>query len=885
MSYAVASQRISRVSSFFETQGGSTLNDPNRIAKRKTQLAIASIAIIILLSISLVYYGKERLSSQPNSSSTSGQSQSSSGQSTTGEQSASSSSKVPPTPEEMAGLLDCTTQEKAFLIEGETYSQLGYPQLRGDFDNPINALSPAYVYFVQFPAGEATLGDVQAPMIGVCQALGEAISSLGINSSNYRLAQFVVDDGVVNTDSYGVSDPTWTFYFAQVYQGFWIDGTVNEFSASAEVNSVKGSVDHIALDNLSLPSTPGNFTMNFNSTQALEAVRHTTVMNEGPSLVANGTLDSIDLRLATVYTVKGGAYASIQPVNASSTIGELRLLWIITTSAPDYVGYFVVDAETGQVVEAEGESTQPCGGSPNCGIVYETQSGVDSAPFYAQTSGLSLAPESFQINGSAVGLNGTYSVLVPDVITMRQGSSGIIGVNLTGISVECAPQQTSVSGGATTIVFGGICAPFTYDVTPSTGALPPGVTASFSEQSVGVEMGASVSDSMQISVSPNAPQGTYVIFLDSPPYTAARGYIVLSIWNGQGSWPVLPMLTVPLAGSTQNQPVIVNGTSIFRTDENQSARVLANPGPVGWLLVPGDAPTSVAVDQAGDRIFTEAEGSGGGVDVSVVDGVSGNVVHNILIQNAGLSEYPNGLAYDPNSGMLFAVSGDPGELSVVDTNTWQVVANLTETDPWGVAVNPNTDTVYVVHGGESGSLSVIDGSSLNLIATVPIAGTNDGASVAVNTVTDRIYVTGVAAGVTVISGANNAVLATIAVESEPTAVAVNSQTNTIYVADGASNSVSVINGTTNEVNFTIAVGNNPDGIAVNPEDGEVYVSDSFSGDVAIISGTSDVQVAVAIIGLTAQPFGIAVDPSTSTIYIADAGSSPSQISWITYQYP
>ena len=787
----------------------------------------------------------------------------------------------------MAGLLDCTTQEKAFLNEGGTYSQLGYPQLKGNLDNPFNPLSPGYVYFVQFPNSggyDVPLGDVQIPMIGVCQALAKATSYLGIDPSNYTLAKVAVDDSELNI-GFPTYSATWTFYFARTYQGYWLDGAVNSFSAEATVYAASSAV-HGQVQSYSLSSALRNYTLNVNSTQAVQLVRHTTKMNLGPASVANGTLDSMDLRLATVYTVKGGAYPSIQPVNDSSTGGQLRLLWTVTTSAPDYVGYFVVDAETGQVVEAEGESTLPCGGAPNCGIQYSTPSGVNSAPDYAQTSGLTVASESFEINGSAVGLNGTYSVLVPNVISMRPGSSGSIGLNLTGIEIDCPPissaqgNTTSTSTTVTTVTVNGSCSPFTYDVTPSTRALPPGVTVDFSKPSVGVDMGATVSDPMQISVSSNAPQGTYIIFLDSPPYTAGGGYVILSIWNGQGSWPVLPMLTAPLIDG-QNQPVIVNGTSIFITASNQSARVLANPGPVGWILVPGGAPTSVAVDQARNLIFTEADGAEGGVDVSVVDAVSANIVHNLLIQNARLSEYPDGLAYDPSNSMLYAVSSGPGQLSVIDTNTWKVVANLTETDPWGVAINPNTERVYVVHGGASGSLSVIDALSLNLIATIPLTGTKDGASVAVDPVTDKIYVTGEDAGVTVIDGSDNAVITTIAVGSEPAAIAINSQTNTIYVANRASNSVSVISGTTDKVTSTVAVENNPDGIAVNPSKDDVYVSDSFSGDVSIISGTSNVEVAVAQIGLTADPFGIAANPTTNIVYIADAGPFPSQISWIS----
>jgi len=136
----------------------------------------------------------------------------------------------------MAGLLNCSAQEEALLDEGATYSTLGYPQLNGDGDNPINELSPGYVYFTQFPnALDASLGIVRVPSISACQALGEAISSLGINSSDYKLARVVINDGEINTAN-SVDHPSWVFYFAQVYQGYWLDvDSATGFSASAEV--------------------------------------------------------------------------------------------------------------------------------------------------------------------------------------------------------------------------------------------------------------------------------------------------------------------------------------------------------------------------------------------------------------------------------------------------------------------------------------------------------------------------------------------------------------------------------------------------------------------------------------------------------------------------
>ena len=79
-------------------------------------------------------------------------------------------------------------------------------------------------------------------------------------------------------------------------------------------------------------------------------------------------------------------------------------------------------------------------------------------------------------------------------------------------------------------------------------------------------------------------------------------------------------------------------------------------------------------------------------------------------------------------------------------------------------------------------MSVIDGATNAVTATVATGTSPEG--VAVNTVTNTVYVTNVLSdNVTVINGSNNTVTATVPAQSEPTAVAVDPVTNIVYVAD------------------------------------------------------------------------------------------------------
>jgi YVTN family beta-propeller protein len=82
---------------------------------------------------------------------------------------------------------------------------------------------------------------------------------------------------------------------------------------------------------------------------------------------------------------------------------------------------------------------------------------------------------------------------------------------------------------------------------------------------------------------------------------------------------------------------------------------------------------------------------------------------------------------------------------------------------------------------------------------------------------NRIYVANFNSNdVSVIDGATNAVIATIPVGGNPAGVDVNPLTDRIYVANRASDNVSVIDGVTNTVIATVPVGARPFAVGVNP---------------------------------------------------------------------
>lgn len=125
------------------------------------------------------------------------------------------------------------------------------------------------------------------------------------------------------------------------------------------------------------------------------------------------------------------------------------------------------------------------------------------------------------------------------------------------------------------------------------------------------------------------------------------------------------------------------------------------------------------------------------------------------------------------------------------------------------------------------------------------------------------------AGASAGGGAGPTLVTTVAVGTHPVGVAVNAETNRIYVANDNSLSVSVVDGATNTVVAAIPVGGNPFFVAVNSRTNRVYVT-GYGGVTVIDGATNEVVAKVAIVGASRYD-GVAVNEETNRVYAAANG--------------
>jgi DNA-binding beta-propeller fold protein YncE len=295
-------------------------------------------------------------------------------------------------------------------------------------------------------------------------------------------------------------------------------------------------------------------------------------------------------------------------------------------------------------------------------------------------------------------------------------------------------------------------------------------------------------------------------------------------------------------------------------------------------------------------------------------------INDVLVSNISLSQYTWGVAVDSNSDMIYATA-PLSNLSVINGTTNREVASL-EVGDYGsdyVAVNPTTDLVYtgnlIVNGlnnkiighfpdnitdlavdprtneifavspdfssAGNTTLLIYNGTTDLLITRILLNASAD--TIAINPTTHIVYIAVCSRGnvcapiyLLALNETTSSIESKILVDSSessgiPFAIAVDSQTNMIYLTDQRLVS---INGTTDTVTAETTVSAYTiqcRGVAVNEKYDEIYVAGWGFGNYGsffIVNG-QNYSLLNAFAG-TGQPVGISFDPANSEIYVANS---------------
>jgi YVTN family beta-propeller protein len=346
-----------------------------------------------------------------------------------------------------------------------------------------------------------------------------------------------------------------------------------------------------------------------------------------------------------------------------------------------------------------------------------------------------------------------------------------------------------------------------------------------------------------------------VSVIDASTNTVIKTTRVMSKASGIDTNPNTNMVYVANAASSTVTAINYN-TNYVDSINAIGFKVLDNPGHIdinpfkNILYIGNELPSSVSVvDTKTDTIIKDIKIN------NVLRDLAYNLNTNSIYVITETTSYP---LYRQNGDIVYVIDGD----------TYKIVTEINVgTEPFGVAVNPYRNIVYVTNNKDN-TVSAIDGNTNKVITNITVGASPTG--IAVNPNTNMIYVTNSRDdNVSVINAEFNIVFTNITVGSGPTGVAVNPQTNMVYVTNFFDKTVSVIDAERGQVIDNIALNNNPTSIAVNPKTNMIYVAHHFSNYAAIINGTTH---EVNEIPVGQDSFDIAVNTATNRIYIPNSGS-------------
>jgi YVTN family beta-propeller protein len=181
--------------------------------------------------------------------------------------------------------------------------------------------------------------------------------------------------------------------------------------------------------------------------------------------------------------------------------------------------------------------------------------------------------------------------------------------------------------------------------------------------------------------------------------------------------------------------------------------------------------------------------------------------------------------------------------------------------------NPTNNKVYCANYGGN-NVSVIDGASDSVLATV--AAGSEPCALCYNPTNDKTYCANTGGNVTVIDGSSDSVLANVVAGSEPLALCCNPTNNKVYCVNEFSDDVTVIDGVSDSVLATVTAGIMPCALGYEPTENKAYCANQ-GGNVTVIDGATN-QV-LRTIGVGISPCAFTWNPAQNRVYVANEGSS------------
>jgi len=259
----------------------------------------------------------------------------------------------------------------------------------------------------------------------------------------------------------------------------------------------------------------------------------------------------------------------------------------------------------------------------------------------------------------------------------------------------------------------------------------------------------------------------------------------------------------------------------------------------------GRRPLGVAVNTATNRVYVADSGAD---DVTVLDATTRAMLHSITVGSS-----PTFVGINPQTNRIYTVRYGGNSLVVIngDTDAIETSVGTGGVGAWGLAVNPNLNRVYIGNR-DSGTVTTLDGNNgyqiLYSQTIKPCGGAGSAPySLGFNPGNNKLYIACSpyhnvdSAAVYAASSSGLTPLAFFHIgdgsDTGGGGVAVDTATGNVFFTNSRANSVSVVSGATDRVIGTVAAGTNPYGAAADPTTQKVYIGNRDSHNLTVIRDT------------------------------------------------
>ncbi|MCK4785348.1 MAG: carboxypeptidase regulatory-like domain-containing protein, partial [Desulfobacteraceae bacterium] len=284
---------------------------------------------------------------------------------------------------------------------------------------------------------------------------------------------------------------------------------------------------------------------------------------------------------------------------------------------------------------------------------------------------------------------------------------------------------------------------------------------------------------------------------------------------------------------------------------------------VGTISKPGMQPTAVAVNEAEGKVIL-ADNSTGNLYIYDED-----TLEEIDYVFVGKETYD--IVIHQGTGKVYAASRSEKKVTVVDTNTYSIITEISTAYYTQLAVDDNLGKVYILfHEPLFGNgFMQVDVETDSIIKIPNIAGKGTYRDIAINPVTHEVYISNyLSSEMDIIDGVTleHTTLGYGAGRCGP-GVAVNWLENKVYISTGGGVGVPfVVYDRNNGTHKFLYTDNDALHFAYNPANNRMYTSSEVNHISAIIEGKSDEFFNLPMLG---GAYAIAVCPDTSHIFFAN----------------